>query len=229
MHYGDLQFVFKPEVRMRTTVMPGDSLGPMGNGEQPTPINLPLGRMSAYTDMGMRRLVEKTLQNVPADQFYPYYTEVQIQGDLTLNDVQMLIDWDGSLSPDEISVLESYGIKIVYPTYGDDSTIPRGVKNMSVKALGLKDPYVVAQFGNWRLLMAGEDVKPEIKLRADAVAWHPGGGYSSPENLQVWLKWLVDLAEVEPYPWTDEARALAEEAAAERRRRIKEKWNNNAR
>lgn len=67
--------------------------------------------------------------------------------------------------------------------------------------LGLKDPLVVATSANmW--LIADRDFA--TNLRANAQTWSAADGYSEAKPLQVWLKFLYYLEEVNPpYPWVE--------------------------
>ena len=65
--------------------------------------------------------------------------------------------------------------------------------------LGLTKPMIVAKSGPAVLLTEGGALDD-----ADAQTWSPTEGYSEVKPLQVWLKFLYYLEEVDPpEPWED--------------------------
>lgn len=67
--------------------------------------------------------------------------------------------------------------------------------------LGLIDPVIVARSGDMVLIANGDVVD---NLDTDAQAWTPTEGYSEVKPLQVFLKFLYYLDEVNPpAPWVE--------------------------
>lgn len=67
--------------------------------------------------------------------------------------------------------------------------------------LGLTDPVVVARSGDMVLIANGDVIS---NLDTDAQTWTPVEGYSEVKPLQVWLKFLYYLNEVNPpVPWVE--------------------------
>lgn len=67
--------------------------------------------------------------------------------------------------------------------------------------LKLIKPVIVAHNGDMVLLANGDVVS---NFDTDAQTWSPGEGYSSVKPLQVWLKFLYYLEEVNPpQPWIE--------------------------
>lgn len=69
--------------------------------------------------------------------------------------------------------------------------------------LRLTDPVIVARNGDMALIASGDVV---TNLDTDAQTWSPEEGYSEVKPLQVWLKFLYYLDEVQPpQPWIEPA------------------------
>lgn len=66
--------------------------------------------------------------------------------------------------------------------------------------MALSNPVVVARNGDFVLLVSGDDDLKDINTLAQTYA--PDEGYSATKPLQVWLKFLYYLEEVNPpEPW----------------------------
>lgn len=102
--YGDVRLVFKPEVRERTTFFVGDSFHMDGEPERgvPSPLNKPDG-----LSWGVLEDRDYTLKEIADDYFY---TEAQIHGPLTFNEVDR-IEFRTPPSPDLQSALAGRGIR----------------------------------------------------------------------------------------------------------------------
>lgn len=110
-NYGDLAFVMKNTVRERTTMTVGDSLYPFSQGQlAATPLTAP-GKAS--WDNNVSALLEYAQTGNISDLLMATaYLEVQIQGGVTLDDVEAVIDSKGALTAAQRKALEDRGIQI---------------------------------------------------------------------------------------------------------------------
>lgn len=109
--YGELTFIMKPEIRERTTLTAGNSLGPFQNARAAgSPLNDPkreawgplIGPLYNYSqskDLG--ELVNQMR-----------YMEVQMHGGINLKDVSRVIDPSGKITPEQIERLRMQGIEV---------------------------------------------------------------------------------------------------------------------
>lgn len=110
--YGDITFVFKDNVKNKSTITAGDSLYDFAGGVTVgTPVTKPnKGSWGNYVsklfdfDSGMITEAE-LLRGMN-------YFEVQIQGGAKLSDISHVIDRKGALSPDQVRKLNEAGVQV---------------------------------------------------------------------------------------------------------------------
>ena len=108
--YGDLQVVLKPEVRKRSTYTIGDSLGQFGRGHQGA---------TSFVDDGieaMDNFAEALDDLSQSDDVLEFvnkvrYVEVQVQGGVSLDDIDYVLDGRRALTKQQIEQLEAKGIR----------------------------------------------------------------------------------------------------------------------
>lgn len=69
--------------------------------------------------------------------------------------------------------------------------------------LELISPYKIASIGDGALLVSGNDLDSLRDIETQAQIWQPQTGYSLCKSLQIMLKFLYELEEIEPEPWND--------------------------
>jgi hypothetical protein len=109
--YGDLTFIAKPEVRQRSTVTADDSLENMQNSlVAGTPASDP-GK--AGWDRQVSPLYQYAQSGDLTDITYSFsYIEVQMQGGVTLDDMQAVVDKKGVLTAEQRQALEARGVEV---------------------------------------------------------------------------------------------------------------------
>jgi len=109
--YGDLVIELKPEARKRTTVMMGDSLTPMREGQGvPAPVDAP---DKGAWDGNITSLYEVAHGHEEWVMTGMEYVEAQIHGGVRVSDIQAVRDTQGSLTATQIGRLTNLGIDVL--------------------------------------------------------------------------------------------------------------------